>query len=301
MSMLPALSLFQPISSVSRSILYARTLLLWWFAGDGMSRWESSSPLALLAGNRPVCPSARTTRNGDPLGRTGDLWTGLLRRGATAVDSPARQSGPVAADAQPSSGLHLALCTARRHPGRIGLEDARLAAQVALLMPICLGMFLVQRQLFPPPSILEFTRDDLPPMRGSRRSTGFMTTLRTTPSSRWTRITWTLQAKTNMGFARWPSASKLASINDKGTVSMFPHFGFRTGMCRIRLSRAEQNFQAADFRHLHRDYGVTWVVLLVGGCPVSGVLIRMMWSWFARSIGVAICIPLRSSPVLHRG
>ncbi len=130
---------------------------------------------------------------------------------------------------------------------------------VALLMPICLGMFLVQRQLFPATEHLEL------PGRS--------------PANAWVQAFDWIRGHTpndaifaldpnymdtagedQHGFREVAERSKLASINDKGTVSMFPALA-QDWYVQDQAQQGWQNFQAADFQRLHRDYGVTWVVL----------------------------------------
>jgi hypothetical protein len=54
--------------------------------------------------------------------------------------------------------------------------------------------------------------------------------------------------------------SSLANVHDKGAVSMFPALA-QDWSEQDRAQQDWREFRAADFERLHRDYGVTWVVL----------------------------------------
>jgi hypothetical protein len=63
------------------------------------------------------------------------------------------------------------------------------------------------------------------------------------------------------------------TVKDSGAVTMFPP-NAEEWLRQVTAQQGWENFQAADFERLHRDFGVNWVVLQVPvrvglNCPYS--------------------------------
>jgi hypothetical protein len=63
------------------------------------------------------------------------------------------------------------------------------------------------------------------------------------------------------GFRAIAERSMLAdAVKDSGAVSMFPELA-EEWLRQVDAQKGWQNFQAEDFRRLHADYGINWVIL----------------------------------------
>jgi hypothetical protein len=136
---------------------------------------------------------------------------------------------------------------------------------VALLTPICLGMFLVQRQLFPATEHLELP--GRPPANPWVQAFDWIR--HNTPNDAIFALDpnyMRLAGEDEHGFRVAAERSALANVHDKGAVSMFPALA-RDWYAQNRAQQGWRNFQASDFERLRRDYGVTWVVLQRPGVP----------------------------------
>jgi hypothetical protein len=136
----------------------------------------------------------------------------------------------------------------------------RVLRWLALFVPMCFGMFLAQRALFPASGHIEW------PGRKSKNPW--------VQAFEWTRGNTPLDALFALdpnhmriagedanGFRAISQRSMLAdAVKDSGAVSMFPNLAdawFR----QVEAERNWRSFQAQDFQRLQRDYGVNWVVL----------------------------------------
>ena len=130
---------------------------------------------------------------------------------------------------------------------------------IALLAPICLGMFVAQRQLFPGTEHLE-----LPGRSPGNSWVQAFDWIRVhTPNDAIFAMDpnyMELAGEDEHGFRETAERSSLANIHDKGAVSMFPALA-RDWDEQDRAQQGWRSFQAPDFQRLRRDYGVTWVVL----------------------------------------
>jgi hypothetical protein len=144
---------------------------------------------------------------------------------------------------------------------------------LALFVPIVLGMYLAQRQIFPASAHIEWPwaqprnpwaqafewiRDDTP--------TDALFVLNPDHMS--------LPGEDENGFRARAQRSMLAdAVKDKGAASMFPPLSTEW-LAQLNDQRDWSNFQKKDFEHLRRKYGVTWAVIEQPGragmtCPYS--------------------------------
>jgi hypothetical protein len=142
---------------------------------------------------------------------------------------------------------------------------SRVWLRVALLMPVCLGMFLVQRQLFPATGHLEL------PGRSPGNSwvQAFDWIRNHTPNDAIFALDpdyMNLAGEDEHGFREVAERGSLANNHDKGAVSMFPALA-RDWYEQDRAQQGWRQFQASDFERLRHGYGVTWVVLQRPGVP----------------------------------
>jgi hypothetical protein len=149
---------------------------------------------------------------------------------------------------------------------------------VAVLAPLCLVMFIVQRQLFPATGHLElpgtapgnpwvqafaWVRDHTPTGAVFALDPGYMG----------------LTGEDEQGFRAVAERSAMANIHDAGVVSMFPALA-RDWSEQVRAQQGWKNFQLPDFQRLRREYGVTWVVLQRPGtsslaCPYQNGIVSV--------------------------
>jgi len=135
------------------------------------------------------------------------------------------------------------------------------------LAPICVVMFIVQRQLFPATEHLEL------PGRapGNPWVQAFAWVRNHTPTGAVFALDpgyMGLAGEDEQGFRAAAERSTVANIHDAGVVSMFPALA-RDWDEQVRAQQGWKNFQLSDFQRLRREYGVTWVVLQSPG--VSGL------------------------------
>ena len=278
MLLLPSLA---PVSSVYRHILdtsYAYFLVTRWQWYEWLGIF---APLAILwAISRTDDPSGTDDRfvssvscssfppsPRKPLARSLILF-GLLSFAAALILCIPRLAGLT--ELQPLRSLHLIFILLFVFLGGI-LAESILKSHawrwLALLLPICLGMFYAQRQLFPATNHLELPW--------------------TAPSNSWAQaFDWVrgntpadavfaldpnymnLPNEDEHGFRELAERSSLANVHDQGGVSMFPALASDWSA----QYTAQQNwsaFQLSDFRRLRRAYNVTWVVL---EAPVAAAL-----------------------------
>ncbi|MGO9123377.1 MAG: hypothetical protein ACLP6G_00675 [Terriglobales bacterium] len=148
------------------------------------------------------------------------------------------------------------------------LLKKRLWRWLALFVPLCAGMFIAQRALFPASQHLEWpwaapanpwsqaflwARDHTPPNAIFALDPEHMN----------------LPGEDEQGFRAIAQRSRLAdNVRDSGAVSMFPALAdewFR----QVQAQNRWKDFQAQDFHRLRTDFAVTWVVLQSPG--VSGL------------------------------
>lgn len=142
----------------------------------------------------------------------------------------------------------------------------RASRWLALFVPLCAGMFLAQRALFP------FSRHIEWPGAAPTNpwAQAFVWAREHTPSD----AIFALDPEhehfpqeDEQGFRAIAQRSRLADrASDAGAVSMFPALAdewFR----QVQAQNGWKDFQAQDFQRLRADFGVTWVVLQSPGVP----------------------------------
>ena len=142
---------------------------------------------------------------------------------------------------------------------------------VTLFLPLCGGMFLAQRALFPASSHVEW------PWAASRNPwvQAFEWVRNNTPADAMFALNpyhMHIPGEDENGFRAVAERSMLAdAVKDAGAVTMFPP-NAEEWLRQVEAQKNWQNFQAQDFRRLQSQYGVNWVVLQVPGgegldCP----------------------------------
>jgi hypothetical protein len=131
---------------------------------------------------------------------------------------------------------------------------------LALFIPLCAGMFLAQRALFPASRHIEWPGAQ--PTNPWEQA--FLWARDHTPSDAIFALDpdlLNLPGEDEQGFRAIAQRSRLADRgSDAGAVSMFPAMAdewFR----QVQAQTGWQNFQAQDFHRLQTAFGVTWVVL----------------------------------------
>ena len=131
---------------------------------------------------------------------------------------------------------------------------------LALFVPLCAGMFLAQRAVFPGSPHLEL------PWRSSPNPwvQAFDWVRVNTPKDAYFALNprhMVLPGEDQHGFRALAERSMIAdAIKDSGAVTMFPALA-GTWKEQMRAESGWNHFQRSDFDRLHHDYGVTWVVL----------------------------------------
>ncbi len=132
----------------------------------------------------------------------------------------------------------------------------------ALFIPLCFGMFYVQRQLFPATPHIEWPgrvppNDWLQAFAWIRANTPTGAIFALHPNHM------AMRGEDQHGFRVLAERSMLAdAVKDSGALTMFPDLPLAEHwQQQIQAQQGWENFGAADFQRLHRDWGVTWVVL----------------------------------------
>jgi hypothetical protein len=142
---------------------------------------------------------------------------------------------------------------------------------IALFAPLCGGMFLAQRDLFPASAHVEW------PGEPSKNQwvQAFEWIHDNTPQDAIFALDphhMAIAGEDNNGFRAIAQRSMLADAGkDNGAVSMFPPMA-EDWQKQVQAQSGWTQFQLQDFRRLRADYGVTWVVLQQPGaaglvCP----------------------------------
>ena len=142
---------------------------------------------------------------------------------------------------------------------------------MALFLPLCAGMFYAQRELFPASAHIEW------PGSAPRNpwAQAFEWVRTNTPSDAIFALDpsfMDIHGEDENGFRAIAQRSMLADDKtDGGATSMFPQMADEW-LRQVQAERGWQQFQLQDFRRLHTQYGVNWVVLQQPGvaglqCP----------------------------------
>jgi hypothetical protein len=140
-----------------------------------------------------------------------------------------------------------------------------------LFVPLCAGMTIAQRQLFPATPHIEW-----PGTKSLNEWVQAFAWIREhTPSDAYFALNpdhMDLPGEDQHGFRAIAERSMLADrIKDSGAVTMFPALA-DTWLSQIHSQEGWRNFQLGDFRRLRNEFGVDWVVLEMPGlagmdCP----------------------------------
>jgi hypothetical protein len=155
---------------------------------------------------------------------------------------------------------------------------------VALFLPLCLGMFFAQRQVFPASDHIEW------PWAQPRNqwAQAFDWIRENTPVDALFALDprhMELPGEDENGFRARAERSMLADlVKDKGAASMFPPLSIKWAE-QIADEKNFDRFGKDDFERLRQKYGVTWVVEQVGASEGA-------------SIGTRADCPYKNSAVL---
>ncbi len=240
-------------------------------------RWQwyewlgALAPILILLWFRRVARS-QGLRNLDLLCRAAVLYQVVYIPVALVVSVPARFES--LARLQPMRSLYLVyvlffLITGGLL-GEFVLKD-HIVRWIALFVPLCAGMFLVQRTLFPASAHIEWP--------GAAPRNSWVQALEWIRNHTPTDARFALDpyhmhipGEDENGFRAIAERSMLAdAVKDSGAVTMFPP-NAEEWLRQMEAQRNWQNFQLQDFRRLQSQYGVNWVVLQVSGrqgliCP----------------------------------
>jgi hypothetical protein len=152
---------------------------------------------------------------------------------------------------------------------------------LALFAPLCFGMFYVQRQLFPATPHIEWPgrvprNDWLQAFAWIRVNTPTNAIFALNPNHM------ALPGEDEHGFRVMAERSMLAdAVKDSGAITMFPELPLAEHwQQQMQAQNDWEHFGIANFERLHRDWGVTWVVLdqpRVTGldCPYANRTLRV--------------------------
>jgi hypothetical protein len=137
---------------------------------------------------------------------------------------------------------------------------------LALFVPLCAGMFIAQRTLFPASQHIEW------PGAASTNpwAQAFVWVREHTPVNAIFALdpdNMNLAGEDEQSFRAIAQRSRLANrTSDAGAVSMFPAMADEW-LRQVQAQTGWKEFQAQDFQRLRLDFGVTWVVLQSPGVP----------------------------------
>jgi hypothetical protein len=180
---------------------------------------------------------------------------------AVIVDLPARLE--VLARLQPLRCLHLLyivlLIVIGGFTGEYILQG-RVWRWVLLFVPLCAGMFLAQRSLFPASAHIEWPWSE----PKNPWAQAFVWIRENTPTDAVFALDpqyMHLNGEDEIGFRCLAERSRLADwVKDNGVVSMFPTLASEW-WTQVQSQTPWKNLGLEDFQRLKRQYGVSWVVL----------------------------------------
>jgi hypothetical protein len=150
---------------------------------------------------------------------------------------------------------------------------------LALFAPLCSGMFLAQRALFPASAHVEW------PGAAPRNPwvQAFIWTRNNTPADAVFALDpyhMDIPGEDENGFRAIAERSMLAdALKDSGAVSMFPLMA-EEWLRQVQAQSGWKKFGLQDFQRLHAEYGVNWVVVQQPGvsglnCPYQNQAVRV--------------------------
>jgi hypothetical protein len=248
----PPPAAYHPVA-LSHSYFY---LLRWqWYEWLG-----AIAPLAILWWFSRIARS-RQLRNLDRLCRALIVYELVYLLAAVVLSVPARFES--LARLQPMRSLYLLYVLFFLFAGGLLGEYVfknRAWRWAVLFVPVCAGMFLVQRDLFPASAHVEWP--------------GVTSTNQWVQAFQWVRANtprdaifaldpWYMHipGEDENGFEAIAQRSMLAdAVKASGAVSMFPAMADEW-LRQMQAQTGWSKFQAQDFRRLQAQYGVSWVVL----------------------------------------
>jgi len=210
---------------------------------------------------------ARQWLNVDLLCRTLLVYELIYLPAALVLSIPARFEA--LARLQPMRSLYLLYLLMLLLAGGVLAEfvlKSRVWRWLALFVPLCAGMFVAQRQLFPASAHIEWPSAQ----PKNRWVEAFLWVRNNTPTNAIFALDpayMEIAGEDEQGFRAIARRSQTAdATKDSGAVSMFPVLADEW-LRQVRAQSGWRNFQLQDFRRLQLEYGVTWVVLQQPGLP----------------------------------
>jgi hypothetical protein len=269
-SMLPLSFLFQSTSPAYHQVAESHTLhyfLRWqWYEVLG-----ALAPLAILWGFSRIARS-RQIWSVDLMCRTFILYDTICILAAVLLSASPRFE--TLARIQPMRSLHLLYIVMILVAGGFAGEyllKSHPWRWLALFLPLCVGMFYAQRQLFPASAHIEW------PGATPRNPwvQAFLWVRNNTPVDAVFALDpahMKIPGEDSNGFRAISQRSMLAdAVKDSGAVTMFPPLAEEWER-QVQAQGGWKNFQAQDFSRLRTAYGVTWVIVRQPGvvnmsCP----------------------------------
>jgi hypothetical protein len=247
--------------ALSHSYFY---LLQWhWYEWLGVI-----APMALLWWFSRVARS-RQLRNLDLLCRALVVYQFIYLLAGVVLSIPARFES--LARLQPMRSMYLLYVLFFLFSGGLLGEYVlknRVWRWAALFVPLCAGMFVAQRALFPASAHIEWPGAS----PKNRWVQAFEWTRTNTPRDAIFALDpfhMSIPGEDANGFRAIAQRSMLAdAVKDSGAVTMFPPMA-EEWLRQIEAQSGWKTFQAQDFRRLKDEYGVNWVVLQRP--PVAGL------------------------------
>jgi len=170
---------------------------------------------------------------------------------------------------QPMRSLHLLYILMLLLGGGVLAElilKNRVWRWLALFVPLCAGMFVAQRMLFPASAHIEWPGA----VPKNQWVQAFLWIRNNTPADAIFALDpgyMAIPGEDEQGFRAVARRSRTAdAIKDSGAVSMFPALSDEWWR-QVQAQSGWRNFQLADFQRLQAMYGVSWVVLQPPGLP----------------------------------
>lgn len=157
--------------------------------------------------------------------------------------------------------------------------QARIWRWLVLFVPLSLGMFLAQRQIFPASAHIEW------PWAQPRNpwAQAFDWIRANTPTDALFALNpghMELPGEDEIGFRARAERSMLAdAVKDKGATTMFPPLSVKW-LEQVQDQKNWKQFQKEDFERLRQKYGVSWIVIEQPGkpgleCPYQNSVVRV--------------------------
>lgn len=252
------LSFHQPSAAYHQAALYHpfHFILNWqWYEWIGII-----APIALFWWFAKIA-RVKHIRNLDLVCRALIVYDLVYFAGALIVSIPARFES--LARLQPLRSLHLLYILLFLIIGCLLGEfvlQNRIWRWAALFVPLCVGMFMAQRALFPSSPHIEWTLDS----QSNDWARAFVWVRKNTPTDAIFALDplhMRIPGEDAHGFRAIAERSMLAdAIKDSGAVTMFPPLA-EGWLSQVRAQSGWDHFQASDFQQLKARYGVNWVIV----------------------------------------